>query len=567
MSRSPSRANATGLLEHERDAASGLRAKVEEAPALTVTLRELRDAFGLRKGLFGRAKPTPRERVVIEYALACEGVALSRPLAQAALDDRIELSVARPQYDEDIEPDLLARLGRRTWSATVALSVIGGAVLFAAAVVPVTINQFRGDPPLARMTGKLKVAVAQPQTPSRAALQEAAREMGASLFEKVQGRLRASTPVLGSQVWGPDKVGTATGEDVPALASRIGAQIVLYGRLSDTPVSTVLAPSVYLDKSVLAGVEELAGSYGFGSELRARGPASNPVTQGQLEDQLAARAKALGHFLLGLSAFETHDYATAQRNFRRAAANPAWSAKRPELLSLMLGNAALKLGDYDRAIAHFDAALTTNDTFRRAQFARTEARFVRDHGLCQKGRINRAVVEETLGDYLDVIRAIGQASGSGNAILRAKARFGAGRAHFCLTRARIRDDAKAAEVQYRRVIAAQSAGTQGIDEQAAEAYAGLAALAMQSVDKTADPRTAYERAVESYRRAIEISGGTDALPERYSRQGVYESNLASVFRNFGDDTEARRHLARAIELEQDPAWRRAYVRERNAIRR
>jgi tetratricopeptide (TPR) repeat protein len=544
-----------GLLGREQRAAREIRTALERSRVAPITLRDVRDVFGLPRGLLRRRRPTWLECRVIEQALATEGTRPRRPLAELGLDDTVELEKVNPVAVEEVRRGRLwcvtSRAARRVyWTA--------GALATA-----ITIYQFarpEKPPPIARMDGHVNIAVA-PFDVSTAAdddLRLAARAIGKGVYEKIASRVRLSAPRLGLEVRGPSQVGHLDypARDAPQLSQKIGADIVIYGRLSQTPVLATLAPRLYISRRVLPGAEELAGFYSFGRQLVAQAPASNAITLDHLEEGLTARTSALAKLILGLAYFQAHDYSRAYRPLLSAARDRGWSGPRPEIVELALANAAIKQGKYQLAASNAARALAIQPTLR-ARFAWTEAVFLRDKGACEQRRINAGAVRRALVRYLAIARtALRQRSGIA-LILRAKAQFGAGRAYFCLSQALSARHWTDARKQYDRVIRAYQEGVAGITEQAAEAYAGLGTLAVPAVG---EPHTeaSLRTAVRQYREAIALTGGATAPSESHSRQAVFRSNLAEIYVQLRDLASAKDQLQRAVDKETDRATRESY---------
>ncbi len=173
----------------------------------------------------------------------------------------------------------------------------------------------------------------------------------ADISSEVYDRIHQELTILNDegfdfQVRSPADTGRVSGDTraeraaaAAQLADEIDADVVVFGAVE----ADGIRPEFFVQnrKSALAGAEELTGDHEMGSRILG-----SPLDLGSLTDNstlrqsLAARARSLSRFVIGLSWYAGGEYGEALKAFGQAD-DPAWlESDGKEILYLFMGNAA-----------------------------------------------------------------------------------------------------------------------------------------------------------------------------------------------------------------------------------
>ncbi len=168
-----------------------------------------------------------------------------------------------------------------------------------------------------------------------------------------------------NRIW---PLSAATPGAASALAKRLRATFVIYGRLIQRTGRVELTPAFYLsDHTAGAPLAALAGDWSFGVKLTEPGDLSMASVYQDMEDGLATHSQSMALFLKGLDYYRRGEYFEARRYFDLA--EPGWARGAVHVLHFFAGHAAAALGDDADARRRFEAALAATPQFGRAQVA------------------------------------------------------------------------------------------------------------------------------------------------------------------------------------------------------
>jgi len=537
--------------ENDAEVAAALSRELSEAgQARRITVRSLRDRFG-------RPRLTAAGRAQISRALEGAGIQPEPGLEQASLDDEVVLRLRRRgALPSRLGP--LFRRGTRAWKAGVAflgfLATVTGLYAFAA--------EWLSDPVRRQLSGDLNLAVA-PFSASATGGESDAEGVGDQLASQVTSTTkeyldrRARRTEVTFDIAPPPPVepveGGTAGERAAAAArsaEEVNADVLVYGTARVTPDTTVVAPSFYISERLLEDAEELVGTHQLGEPIDVLGSlASSPAARIELRNELAARARTLSDFVLGLSHFEQGDYRMASRWFRQAEEASGGTAL--EVIYLFLGHAAGRLGAIGEAEGFYARALEVNPGYVRAKFGISEVRFQRSHHDCEPGRADEAGLLAALRGF-ERVEAGSQPYG---AVLGVRSRLGRAQVLLCLSQAEIVARWDEARGLFLGVVDAYDRGEHQLREEASVALGGLGLIHLPSRGER-EPEPMLLSAASYYERALRLS--LDA-----SQQGVFWGMLGFIYGELGRVDEADRAYQRAARL--NPSSAQKYERKRRAL--
>lgn len=340
------------------------------------------------------------------------------------------------------------------------------------------------------------------------------------------------------------------------LASRIRADIVVYGTL-ELGDRSLFRPEFFVSQAKLGGAEELFGQYELGSLVEASGDITrNPVVQRDVRDQVLGRTRALAEFILGLSYLAVSQPGPALDHFEAARRAPGWDDRDgKEVLYLLLGNAAAKLGDMDEAQRAYDQALALEPEYARARLGQADLLFQRSRADCTAPAVDPAGLRRSLVAFETALEAKVRPALSDISL---KASFGRGRAYLCLSQAEVEDRWAEAEQAFEQVVDAYLDGNDRLRELAAESYANLGLVHLPAIG---DPGavSGYRTAAADYARAIDLTRDD-------SRKALFFSMRGFILSRLGEAQGADDAYRQAIALESDPETRAHYERARGLLR-
>ena len=507
--------------------------------------------------------------VLVEGATMPSATSLPEPLQ--ALTRRNALEISDTRWDHDIARleavlEKVVGHGRRLTTRRLVAGLSLLVVLGTAVGVRVGGNPFLPrSAALGPMVGDFNIAVSsfpELRPDGRVVPSAAGDALASTLFGQLDDELRPFKDagfVIGRR--SPDDTSVvegATREEramaAGRLASRVNADIVVYGVLQTAAAQTAFTPEFYLSERTLTKAEELGGQHELGMPVGTNGPLSNPVVTKLIRDRLLGRIDAMTQLAIGLGyyAIDGH-YQEALDHFEAARAAPGWDdADGKEVLYLFLGNAAQKVGDLARAEAAFQQAVVINPEYARGRLGVAEAMFQRAKGSCEAGQANA----DGLAHAATAFRAAREAKDQpATSNVPLKADLALGRVYVCQSQALLTDRWQDAAELFGRVIAAFEAGNQHVRQLAAEAYAGVAFVDLPFADAP-DARDRLERSASAYEKAIAVSVEADRSAAFYAMLGYVRGQL-------GEPADADAAFAEAIRLEPDPDVRHRYETARS----
>jgi tetratricopeptide (TPR) repeat protein len=250
---------------------------------------------------------------------------------------------------------------------------------------------------------------------------------------------------------------------------------------------------------------------------------------------------------LGLAYQAAERYAEAQERFQAALDTPGWLDEDGKAVAwLMLGNSYLAraVKEYDAAYlpdaqAAFETALALDPTYARAQLGLASVLYSRAVGDLQVENIQPALLERAEAAY----QAAGEMAAPQDANIKPKVEYALGL--IATVRSYLLDDDRLdeAERHFETVVNEYRAGNAHLGRLAADAYAGLAAVAEKRGD--------VGRAVELYRQAAEEADPVpSAKADYYLGAGdlLLDSGMAEQARELYNEALAvgREHSDQAI---------------------
>ena len=365
---------------------------------------------------------------------------------------------------------------------------------------------------LGKLGGDFNVAVAEFSTAGSD--DDAAGRLSESIFEQVSTALEESSDVR-LVVARPAAVGSIGGatadsraELASELATRIDADVVVYGTVEVGADFAVITAEFYLSERGLAQGEELAGPYSLGSlELATSDPLALSLAAA---DFLEPRISALSQLAIGLSYYQLNDYAEAERRFLDASA--AWPGSQndsngQEVVFHLLGNAVGHQEDrLDDAEDFYLRALALNPDYARSHFGVAEVLFQRSKGAnCDgTGEADLDGLRQAIRQFEDVMAS----EAPPLSFLDARSSVEIARIHFCLN-ANGEDSVDEARRELELVVAEYATETR-LRNLVAEAQQVLGAISfavgdldaatdyyVAAIDRTLDParEAAFHRAL------------------------------------------------------------------------
>jgi len=440
---------------------------------------------------------------------------------------------------------------------TPALAAAGVVVVLALAVVGVALLLGDGNGPQ-RMSGSFNIAVADFEAldnqgdvvSSSAASQLSTRfrrlleldvkaiDGGREVQHQGIGRLRGGTV--------DERAAAAEG-----VAREIGADVVVYGVLQSDGGASVLMPEFYVADRLLSDSSEVVGHHLLGSSISVPGDAQRTAVQNQLLDQLGARSRVLAEALVALGYASVDDFPAALAHLTAAEQLPGWAPEQgKEVLYLLLGNAAGRVGRLADAERHYDRSLVLSPDYSRASLGKAEVVYHGARGDCVS-TADAAGLQRSLGLY-GVARSGRLPAG---AEVPAKAAMGEGRVLACLSQSLLADRWAEAEARFLQVIQAYGGRNVRVRELAAEAHAELGWVYRPFGPDDPGARDKYLRAADEYEAAIKLYQETG---RRRNRQAFFFSQLGYLLTRAGDATGASEAHTTAIRLAPDSVMAERY---------
>jgi tetratricopeptide (TPR) repeat protein len=332
----------------------------------------------------------------------------------------------------------------------------------------------------------------------------------------------------------------------------IGADVVVYGVLQSDSGASVLTPEFYLTDRLLFDSSEVVGHHLLGSPIAVPGDAQRTAVQNQLLDQLGARSRILAESIVALGYSSVDNHPAAFDRLTAAEQLPGWLPEQgKEVLYLLLGNAAGKVGRLFDAERSYDRALALSPDYSRASLGKAEVIYHRARGDCVSDEVDVAGLQRSLEIY-------GNARSGrlpAGAEVPAKAAMGEGRVFVCLSQSLNADRWADAESRLLQVIQAYGGRNVRLRELAAEAHAELGLVYRPSGLDEPGARDKYLRAADEYETAIKLYQET---ARRRDRQALFYSQLDYLYTRVPDLARADAAHANAIRLAPDPIAAQLY---------
>ena len=216
-----------------------------------------------------------------------------------------------------------------------------GALSQATANIVVTLGPIGGD---------FNLAVAE-----FASTGQSASSVSDALHRQIDEALAEETDV-NVEVAGPGEVGPLPGdtperraEAAAELASRVAADVVVYGTLDTADGPPLLSAEFFVSDRGLTGAKELAGAYALDTQTL---PSSDPGTLSIAASRLEPKITALTELAVGLSFYQLGEFDRAEERFVQASID--WPGSRvdsnsKEVVFNLLGNVSGLQEDLDDA--------------------------------------------------------------------------------------------------------------------------------------------------------------------------------------------------------------------------
>jgi tetratricopeptide (TPR) repeat protein len=433
--------------------------------------------------------------------------------------------------------------------ALIAIGVITAGVVFL--VVTQVANLWAAFVP-AKMTGDFNVAVAQFQVVGQGEGLDDAEDLAQSIANAIDREMQglASEMEQTIEVRPPRETGAIKGgteeeraEAADALAEQINADVVVYGVVEVNGIAATVKPEFYVRSDDFAAAAEVTGQYRMGSPTSVD-KVDNMARKREIGDILAERSRALTFIIYGMADFVIGQYEAAEANFEQALRVKAWD--NPDVVHVLLGNAALKQRNWTKAEAYYWQALEVNPNYARAYAGLGGVFYHQAAGDVQSNTYD--TVDTELLDQ--AIEKYQQATDPGLdhsplADTPAKADFGLGRAYLlkALVHAE-REDNRVSEHNFALAIQAFEDVIQAYGEGDNPRIQELTAHAHAHLGLVFRLTNQLEQAIPEYEKALELM---PALERTEEERAPYEAALGDINVRLGQLSQAVEWYERAVE--------------------
>ncbi|MEZ4735334.1 MAG: hypothetical protein R3E79_50220 [Caldilineaceae bacterium] len=238
-------------------------------------------------------------------------------------------------------------------------------------------------PTPAPMTGDFNVAIAAFEVTGAGDGLLWANELVQGFANSVEQIVHELSNELGDEIEirFPDQVAAVTGQtdservsNARRVAQEIKADVVIYGVVEVNELQATIKPEFYVNElrnreltTLDTGAAELVGPYRMGLPIDVE-KIDNRSSRNQAEAALRKRLDALIYIVIGLSDFAIGAYAEAETRFLQASELQAWN--NPDVIYVMLGNAALQQEKLTQADEYYQQAIAANEFYTRAYIGR-----------------------------------------------------------------------------------------------------------------------------------------------------------------------------------------------------
>jgi tetratricopeptide (TPR) repeat protein len=202
------------------------------------------------------------------------------------------------------------------------------------------------------MSGDFRIAVASFYEKGKSPEKELGYDLADSVRLRLEQDLREINPELVITVWGPDQVGSISGDTAEQraqaaakIASSINADMVVYGVVDVSSDPWKVVPEFFIAADNFYEAREIVGQNDLGTPIELPG-ASNTAARYEFGKQMFARGKALSLMSVGLGYFALHEYESALETFQKGLDIDGWQDDQgKKVLYIMTGFAASKVGE------------------------------------------------------------------------------------------------------------------------------------------------------------------------------------------------------------------------------
>jgi len=427
----------------------------------------------------------------------------SRPIE---IKDSQGISLGGVQYNYFRDP----RQRRALILLALLIVLVGGAV-----VAAIRYRQPR------RMNGDLRIAVAGFTVEGDENQSQAGIDLAERVQQQLQPNLAENENGLIITVWGPrePEVGALSGKGAvqrsaaaAQLAERIQADMIVYGVIDAREDPWQITPEFYLSDQNLNDANEVTGAHAWGVPFSLKGQGG---VSGRLEFSrfISPRIQALTALSIGLAYYAVKDYRAALEVFASPQTHQYWAGQEgQQLLYLLVGNAAGKSGDFERAEQAYRQSLQIDPEYARARIGLAGMYYLRALQPYNQSNlpadVDRSLLDTSIADYQQALLAQHQPP---QADISAKAHFGLGQCYLMQSYAAGETRFAAAAAELQSVLAAYGDGQNPrLQELAAEAHARLGLIA----DLSGHP----ELAAAEYAQAADLTRYDTARHKLYERR-------------------------------------------------
>lgn len=436
--------------------------------------------------------------------------------------------------------------------AQIAIAVVTIGVIFL--VLAQTANLLATFAP-ARMEGDFNIAVAQFQVVGQGDGLDDAQELAQSIanaidrqMQKLAGEIEQHIEVCPPQETGKIKGETEEerAESAHALAKGINADVVVYGIVEVTGLAATIRPEFYVRSDDFDAAAEVTGQYRMGSPISID-KVDNITRKSEVGDTLADRSRALAFIIYGLADFVIGQNEAAEANFNEALSIEAWD--NPDVVYVLLGNAALRQRDPKRAETYYRQALDANPDYARAHAGLGAVFYHQALGDLQSdtyATIDTKLLDQSIQEYQHASDPSLEHSPLADTPL--KADFDLGRVY--LSKALVEAE-KGNDSESKRNLALAIESFEGVIH-AYQSYAGrdkarikeLTAHAHGQLGLVYRLTNQFEVAIHEYEEALELMPLLDRTKEH---RALYEANLGDLYDKVGNRSKAIEWYERAVE--------------------
>ncbi len=342
------------------------------------------------------------------------------------------------------------------------------------------------------------------------------------------------------------------------VAGEHGADILLYGYLDISPISTTLNVEFYVSDQFLRDAEELTGAQPLGDpKIVGADIQANVTAKADLRTHLKDETRAFALFLIGLGHFGLEHYQEAESFFHKAIdAESLGDPTIRKIYYLFAGKAVheyatnlspeLQRLEWTKAQDYLSKSLSIDPAYARARLGYADIAFQKAKDNCEPGKVDARGLQEAIDGYQQALTAWDKIK-MPDANIDNKTSFYLGRAYLCQSMAGIAVRWTEAETETQKVI---DQGGNGADSQeesmqmrVAEAYANLGVIYWVR------PQPDRLLAADQFNRAIEVNQRFVNGNRRLDRQALFNGQLAEIYEQLRDYDKANRAWEEALRYE------------------